>query len=675
MARRVDEDKELQDYRNIMHPPEEFDEGFNWKTVIGAVFLGIFLMPATLYLQLVVGQMGSLSQASRWMTIILFAEVARRSFKDLKMQEVYILYFMAGLMMGVPNEAQGLLWNQYMVRSDIFQGMGLSQGIPQWVAPSAEQIREDGHTFFTRAWVPAILLSTFELAIHRLDNYSLGYLMYRITNDVESLPFPMAPVGAAGITALANTREPGNEWRWRCFSIGGMLGLGFGAIYIGVPAVTGAILAQPVMLIPIPWIDFTPAFSQVLPAFPFNITLDMGMLLVGMVIPFWAVMGGLLGVIITAIMCPMLYHYGILTHWNAQMDVVNTMFVNKIDFFLPFEMGLTIAIAVVSLGKIAGSIRDAWRKHREDRSEALSKSGGILQGMHQGWQRLITNNVKRGDFSILIALGLYISTALLWTGLSAYLIKGFPWEFFAIYAFTFVPLVSYATAKLEGLAGQALTIPFIREATYILSGYKGVAIWFAPAPKLNYGTATVEFRILELCGTRIVKSHIYTKMMTVPIILVMMLVTSQLMWYMADVPSEAYPFAQKMWDLRAKNMALIFSSTLEGGSIFMQSWNWSYFGTGLAGGVVLFTILSFLGLPTLLVFGVVRGLGMGTPAHVVLEVTGALLARFYFRKKFGDRWLRFAPVVLAGFSCGMGLIGMVAVAFTMTSKMMSPMVF
>ena len=36
---------------------------------------------------------------------------------------------------------------------------------------------------------------------------------------------------------------------------------------------------------------------------------------------------------------------------------------------------------------------------------------------------------------------------------------------------------------------------------------------------------------------------------------------------------------------------------------------------------------------------------------------------------------RFLPVMLAGFSCGMGLVAMVAVAITILHKMMAPLMF
>ena len=66
----------------------------------------------------------------------------------------------------------------------------------------------------------------------RIDRFGLGYVLFRITSDVEKLPFPMAPVGALGVTALADSSASGTGeapgWRWRVFSIGGMIGLVFG---------------------------------------------------------------------------------------------------------------------------------------------------------------------------------------------------------------------------------------------------------------------------------------------------------------------------------------------------------------------------------------------------------------------------------------------------------------
>lgn len=670
MARRK-EDKEISQYRKLMEPPETFADGFTWKTVVGAIFLGVLIMPGSMYLSLVVGPEANMQHAARWVTIILFAEIARRSFKELKMQEIYIFYFMAGLVMMLP--FQGLLWRQYFVQSEYATAMGIAQEVPWWWAPSAETIQEHGRTFFAKVWIVPILMVVMGLVVSRLDQYGLGYVLYRITNDVEELPYPMAPVAASGITALAETRDVKEKWRWRCFSIGGVIGLGFGAIYIGIPAITGTILSQPLQLIPIPWIDLTPSLANVLPATGINVSFNMIWFFTGMVIPFWAVIGGALGVVFTMVFNPILYQRGVLSHWDPQMGVIDTLFINNVDFYLSFSLGLTVAITVISLGKVIQPAMNAIRRRRTGESHEMSPREA-KEAAPSAWKRLITNNEKRGDFSILIALGIYLGTNALWVGLSTLLIPGFPWKFFLFYVLVLTPLISYATAKLTGLCGQALRIPFIKEATYILSGYKGVKIWFAPVPIPNYGAATVNFRVLELTGTKI-RSQVKTLLVAVPIVVTAVIVFSELLWRMADVPSAQYPYAQKMWDLQAKTMCLTFSSTMEGGSLFMEAMKLKYILWGLFGGVGSYVVLSTLGLPTLLVFGVVRGLGQGTPSFLVLELAGALVGRFYFRRKFGDMWMKYTPVLLAGFSCGMGLIGMVAVSFTILNKMMAPLVF
>ncbi len=669
MARYI-QDKELEQYRRLMEPPEHFEDGFTWKTVVGAVFLGMLIMPGSMYLSLVVGPEANMDTAARWVTIILFAEIARRSFKELKMQEIYIFYYMAGLAMASP--FQGLLWNQYLVQSEYANAMGVAQEIPSWWAPSAEVIREQGHTFFTKAWLGPILLIIVGLLVSRLDQYGFGYILYRITNDVEELPFPMAPVAAAGITALAQTKENTERWRWRCFSIGAVLGLTFGSFYIAVPAISGALLDKPIQPLPIPWQDFTPAISKILPATPMNISFNLLWFFQGMVLPFWAVIGGAFGVVFTMALNPILYKYGILSHWDPQMDVINTLYSNNVDFYLSFSLGLTLAITTVSIGKIFTPMFNAWR-HRKGHAISLSAK---LTGERRSstWKRLFINDPRRGDFSIWIALGIYIFSNTFWIGLSCWLIEGFPWHFFVFYALVLTPLLSYATAKLEGLCGQALSIPYIKEATYILSGYKGVKIWFAPAPIPNYGVATVNFRVLELTGTKI-SSQIKTQIVTVPIIIIASIVFSTMLWSMAEVPSAAYPYAQKMWELSAKNTCLTFSSTMEGGSIFMEALRGKYVLIGLGSGVISFIALSMMGLPTLLVFGMVRGLGQSTPSGVIFELIGALVGRYYFRKRFGDMWMKYTPILLAGFSCGMGLIGMVSVAFTILNKMMAPLIF
>ena len=94
------EDKELKEYRDLLPPPDHFEEGFGWKSMVGALFIGFLMMPGSMYLGLVIGH--GIGPAARWVTIILFAEMAKRSYTQLRQQEIFVLYYMAGAAMASP---------------------------------------------------------------------------------------------------------------------------------------------------------------------------------------------------------------------------------------------------------------------------------------------------------------------------------------------------------------------------------------------------------------------------------------------------------------------------------------------------------------------------------------------------------------------------------------------
>ena len=49
---------------------------------------------------------------------------------------------------------------------------------------------------------------------------------------------------------------------------------------------------------------------------------DISLVIVGMVLPFWAVVGGFVGLVITLILNPILYQSGWLTSWTPGMSLI-----------------------------------------------------------------------------------------------------------------------------------------------------------------------------------------------------------------------------------------------------------------------------------------------------------------------------------------------------------------
>jgi hypothetical protein len=98
-------------------------------------------------------------------------------------------------------------------------------------------------------------------------------------------------------------------------------------------------------------------------------------------------------------------------------------------------------------------------------------------------------------------------------------------------------------------------------------------------------------------------------------------------------------------------------------------------GVGFIVGIGLFVFMSVFGLPILLVFGYIQSLTQ-IPHVLVTQIIGALLARFYFWKKYGrQEWRRHAAVLVVGFSVGMALVGMASVSIAMIQKSVSVLLF
>jgi len=657
-------DKELEEFRSLMEPPSEFDEGFTWPAFIGAIFIALMMVPGSIYMGLLAGM--GIGPAARWVTVILFIEVARRANKSLKRAEIYILYWLAGAAMAMPFE--GILWNQFFVQSNAAQAHGIAEFIPIWVAPSDPSVLAK-RTVFDAQWLPALLMVIFGTFMSRLDNTVLGYGLFRIASDIEKLPFPMAPLGAQGVMALSEEQEEEkatkrdmnkdpnklSSWRWRVFSIGGAIGLVFGIIYIGLPTVTGALLtAGPIQIFPIPWDDWTQKTKDILPAVATGLSFDLGNVIVGMVLPFYAMLGSFIGLILMFIANPILYHFDILKSWIPGDGTIPTLFKNNIDFYFSFSIGVSFAIAIAGIIAVVQGLR---------KSAAESKSKGLA------WDFNASVPKGRGDIDFKWIIAVYIFVVSTYILVSGYLID---WHkgvmlIMLFYGFIYTPIISYVTARLEGIAGQVINIPFIREASFILSGYKGVAIWFLPIPMQNYGQAVVGYREAELVGVRF-WSIWKAQIILTPIVLVASLFFANFIWSLGPIPGAQYPYAQKMWELGAENSSIIYSSTLGGYSLFKEAFKPILVAIGMGIGGLAFALMTVLGWPIFLVYGIVRGLGQSEPHSIIPQFIGALVGRYYFQKRLGLKWRQYIPVVSAGFGCGMGLITTFCIGVTFLIK-------
>ena len=682
-------DVELERYRTLLDTPTEFKSGFGWITVAGILFCGLIMLPGGIYLSLMTGN--NIGSAAQWVTVILFMEIARRSLKPLSRQNLVVLLHAAYVMIAAsflfPGGPMGeLVFRAYLVGSDAVRDAGMLGTFPKWFAPSYDSPAITERNLFHPDWIEPILIAFFIACVGLVSKYTLGYLLFRVTSDFERLPFPMAPVAAQGSMALAQESETPSapltpteakapekkDNRWRIFSLGAYMGLGFGLIQVGIPAITGILLAQPVYLLPQPFVDLTTTTQSFLPATPTGISLDLGIVLLGFVLPYWAVMGTFIAIVLTVVINYFLHQYGILQTWQPGMDTVNTTFANNRDFWLSFGIGSGVGIAVVSVYSL---LRDISKKIGEIKKNRLEAGADMWTPPRAG----------RGDYPMWIAAVLYLGVSLALVFLISSLLG---WQinlviFLFFYVFLYNPFIAYVNARLLGIAGQTVDIPYVKELGFLASGAKGIDIWLAPVPTDNFGYQAQAFRVNELTGVTF-WSLIKTELVALPVLFILSMVFWGFIWHSTPVPSSSFPAAQVNWELASKNSVLLYSSTSvdKNGhrrpfaqTEFGKAIKPAYIGSGFVAITGTFALLSFFNLPVMLVYGLVRGFGQ-LPHYMILEVVGALLSRYYFQKRFGQQnFIRMSATLYAGYLTGVGLVGMATIALRLISSAISPTPF
>lgn len=628
--------------------PTEFAEGFGIKAVLAGLFVAFVVMPGSMFMWLMLGQ--QLGTPAVWVTLIIFLEIAKRCRTKLTRQEMFIIWSVTWGVLGTAVGANmNFIWMQFFVRSNAAQQFEIAMRIPFWRAPPPGSMAYVERSLLHRDWWPQLALMSMLLLWWRLSFFSLGYVMFRITSDIEKLPYPLAPIAAKGVTALAESEE--ESWRWRCFSIGSTIGVAFGLLYVAVPTLSGVFLRKPLYLLPVPFYDMTKALQDVpwFRAVPMAISTNLGGVLYGFVLPFWMIMGSFTaGVLGRLLLNPILYRIGVLKMWEPGMDYIETGLANQFDFWLSFTIGTAIAVALLGFYT---AISRAMKSARE-RAETPGLSTGPPPG--------------RGDVPITVALLFYVAQTAWMVMLCHWLVPKFPIWILLAFGFGYTPFLSYISSRLTGLTGHRVGIPFAREASFVLSGHKGVDIWFAPVPMGDVSQGAQHFRQVELTGTRFT-SVFKAQLFMLPLALLTSLFFWSFLYRISDIP-EDYPWAMRFWPRNATVRAFWMTATTTGNSFFLSAIKWKFIAAGTAYGCIAYPILRVLGAPVLFLYGTIQGL-VGDPAMQFPRFGAALLGRFYMVKVFGQKnWREYTPVLAAGFACGMGLVAMGSVAVMLISK-------
>jgi hypothetical protein len=347
-----------------------------------------------------------------------------------------------------------------------------------------------------------------------------------------------------------------------------------------------------------------------------------------------------------------MYDVGILKRWEPGLGAIETEVANGMDFWIAFNVGTALAVALLGFWQIYKSVRQ--------------RSRGDIPGA-----RGIRPPPKgRGDIPVTLALLFYLVATSGTIIICHYLVPKFPIWILLFFGFIYSPLISYVSARMEGFIGQGIGIPYVKQVAILLTGYKGVDIWYAPIPLSNRGAQAETFRSVELTGTK------FTSLLKASIFEICVGVTCSLLfwsfiWKMGEIPSSSYPHAMRFWPQEAVNTGLWYTATSTDNALFFNVMNPRYITAGTIFGVGTYAALSVLNLPIILVYGMIRGLS-GSPFDAIPELAAALFGRYYFARKFGMvTWRRYTYIMAAGFGCGVGLAGMSAASMKLISAAIS----
>ena len=285
--------------------------------------------------------------------------------------------------------------------------------------------------------------------------------------------------------------------------------------------------------------------------------------------PFWSVVGSFSGVMLHTAVSPLLYAWGYLPRWEIGMDTIRTQIATGIDFWRAFSIGITIAVTIVSFYQLFSTGREKQAELREKLQLQKADQSGMCK--HSDCHRpsevrgYCLKHLGRGDFNMWVCASLFCVAAIypivLAKTLFPTLVSTGLLVIFVLIAFVYAPIMSFVSARLDGLVGRNISIPYVDEAIRFMTGFRGVEIWFVPFPARNFGGHAEGFRVVELTGMKFT-SLLKAELFMLPIVFGVSLMYWTFLWRMAPIPSESYPYAQIMWPLRAFDQALYLSSTM-----------------------------------------------------------------------------------------------------------------
>jgi len=619
---------------------EELKPGLTPVSLFAILYATVVMTPVIIFLRIMAGVADVIRFIPVFITLLLFTEVGRFTYRYVTSQEAFIIYFMAEMVAFDAPYFGGFIYTLYLRKAPYTKLFGLAEKIPTWAAPPLNSYGAVFRTFIAPEWATPIAVALIGFTAGMLIDFALSFILIQLFIEIEDLPYPVAPIDAQAITTLTERTPEKITW----FSIAAVIGFIYEFILYGMPSITETFLKTKIHFIPYPWIDLTSLIEKVLPGAMFGIATDISMFVVGWVVPFdaamWIFIGSLCTFVIGNFLALKIPHPafaewqrewtpGLSLSWLWQRSVYNIW----ASPLIGLTLGASLYVFVRSI-KYMGKALDSLRKLTE-----VSRAKGYL--------------------SLKYVLLMWITGVILGIAIDCLLVPElwYVWSFiWAIVPFLQAILVGRMIAEI----GIGTGIPYIREALLLATTSPGyVDPWMVPS-KTTTAAGIIAHRIKVALLTKTKPIDYYkASVIAIPAIIFASFVFWSLFWSMAPIPSAMYPWTAISWPVQSLNFALWVSRSLQ---IFKP--------VQIVSAIVFIFVISAIAEKFKLPFsylGFVAGAGM-VPPFALNYFLGALVGRYIEKKVGKERWEVLRSVIIAGLFCGTGLAVGLAVAILLVGR-------
>jgi hypothetical protein len=607
---------------------EKFKPGFTWRSAFAIFIAMVVFVPISTYVNLVVG--GGLPTAL--MMAIFFSEFLRLFGRPLTKQELFILYEMCAIGAGTTWYIAHV-YKTYFVTSPYawsfkINGIPLPELAPAWWVPPRTSIIYKVRTLLNPDWVVPILLTFLQYGILTyLVEISLTIMMSYLFIEVEKLPFPFASIDAS----LINTLSERDPFQLRLFTLSAVPGIIWGLVLFALPILFGTVL------IPIPWIDFTPFTAQWFPGMLVGIATDVSSYLYGAFVPIEVATWMLIGSLLT--WC--LGNYLSLTTfvkyfpaWKEEyfygMSLANVYARSLLRVWIVPQIAFSFALMLVVLLDTAKYIPAMFK--------ALIKISPEVK-RESGYPSLYTLLVLYliGTVGSVVVFHIVVPDFPIWISVLISVVGSF--------------LLTVTNVAAVGLTGYSLSaVGNVWRPIVYMSGYNGFGAWVF-SPVIGGGSATswtFMTKVGYLTETKpidLIKALVFTLLLFE----FMSLFWMELLWRIAPIPSAVYPYALASWPASVISDGIWITRSIGiNPQLFLSSFLGMFF--ILLGGRV---VNKFFG-NIFSSFGLILGI-QTIPPLAIPTFVGSVLGKFVFPKVFGEKWERSRSTIVAGFASGEGI--------------------